>query len=218
MIQFKEIIEGSKPVYYAGKAYYGAGVSYETFDLKVTQIADRLGWLKEWIYAVMFIETAGTFSPKIKNTKSSATGLIQFMEKTAKSLGTTTNLLSKMNAIEQLEYVFKYFYPYRDKVKSGYDVYVTVFRPAWLFDKSIIIKGGTEDYSANRGIDVDNNGNITYQNFIDWAGKKDPFTKKLFDIPLTPGLLTKNKGKLALFAVALFGGLYFKEDIYKLFK
>jgi len=55
---------------------------------------------------VMFIESAATFRADITNSIG-ATGLIQFMPDTAKRLGTSTEALRKMGAINQLDYVFK---------------------------------------------------------------------------------------------------------------
>lgn len=69
----------------------------------------------EWLAAVMDLETDGTFSPSIRNPTSKATGLIGFTNKTARRLGTTTNELAEMTAIEQLPYVRKYL----DLVRSG---------------------------------------------------------------------------------------------------
>lgn len=212
MEQFKAVIEGSKPAYYKGKTYYGVGVSYDAFDLKMQEVANKLGWLKEWLYAVMFVETAGTFSPSIKNTESSATGLIQFMASTAKGLGTTVQDLATMNGVKQLDYVYKYFLPYKNKVKSGYDVYLAVFRPAWLDDKSYVIKSSSKDYAPNRGIDIDNNGNITYQNFIDWVNQRNPTITQLFNVPADTNVLTKNHNWLIILGLALAGGFIIKEN------
>lgn len=212
MEQFKSIINGDKVTYYAGKSYKGAGVSYETFDLKMQEVADKLGWLKEWLYAVMYVETAGTFSPSIKNTKSSATGLIQFMASTAKGLGTTVEELAKMNGVKQLDWVYKYFKPYKDKVKSGYDVYLAVFRPAWLDNKDLVIKASSQDYAPNRGIDIDNNGTITYENFIEWVKQRNPEITTLFDVPSDQNLLTKNSNWLVILGLAIAGGFIIKEN------
>ncbi|ASQ41215.1 putative lytic enzyme [Flavobacterium phage FLiP] len=208
MEQFKDIINGTKPVSYAGVRYNGAGVSYEAFDKKMQEVADRLGWFKEWLYAVMYVETAGTYSPAIKNTKSSATGLIQFMEATAKNLGTTTANLKLMNGVQQLEYVYKYFKPYKDKVFNGYDVYLAVFRPAWLNDKTDVITTKSTAYIPNRGIDIDNDGKITYENFVDWVNMKNPILLPFFKKELTPDLVAKNKSWFALVALAIAGGFY----------
>lgn len=43
---------------------------------------------------------------------SGATGLIQFMPATAQGMGTTTAALAAMSAVQQLDYVQRYFKPY----------------------------------------------------------------------------------------------------------
>lgn len=203
MKQFEEIINGAKAVAFNGVTYRGAGVSYPVFDAKMQQVATNLGWQKEWLYAVMFVETAGTFSPSVKNPNSSATGLIQFMEATAKSLGTTTAKLSKMNAVEQLDYVERYFKPYKSKVISGYDVYLAVFRPAWLSDKTGVIKNSHPAYKPNRALDVDNDNVITYDNFISWVQKRNPTIVDLFEFGAV------KKKSLIILVVASAIGVYF---------
>jgi len=62
------------------------------------------------LMAIMDFETGGSFDPAEPNQAGSgATGLIQFMPKTARSLGTTTAELAQMSQTEQLVYVEKYF-------------------------------------------------------------------------------------------------------------
>lgn len=99
------------------------------FTNKVKQISQRLQINPNWLMAIMSFESANTFSPSIKNPISNAVGLIQFMPSTAKGLGTSTQALSKMSAIEQLDYVEKYFNPYKGKMKNYVDTYFVVFFP-----------------------------------------------------------------------------------------
>lgn len=80
----------------------------------------------------MWFETARTFSPSIRNKVSGATGLIQFMPTTARSLGTTTDALAKMTNVEQLEYVYKYLAPYAGKMNDWLDTYLAIFYPALM--------------------------------------------------------------------------------------
>ncbi|MCZ4320403.1 transglycosylase SLT domain-containing protein, partial [Aequorivita viscosa] len=80
----------------------------ELFRSKVISIAENLSIDPNYIMACIALETGRSFNPAIKNPKSSATGLIQFMDSTAKALGTTTDLLSRMSHVEQLDYVEKY--------------------------------------------------------------------------------------------------------------
>lgn len=106
----------------------------EAFIRAVKNLAERLGVKPNWLMLVFYIETAasvtGRINHAIQNEKSKATGLIQFMPETAKSLGVTVELLQKMSNLDQLYYVEKYFRPYRLKMKSPTDVYLAVFFPA----------------------------------------------------------------------------------------
>lgn len=98
------------------------------FVEKVKKISANLGIDPNWLMAIMYFESARTFSPSITNSIG-ATGLIQFLPSTAKSLGTSTTALRAMSAVQQLDYVEKYLRPYKGKYKSYIDVYFAVFFP-----------------------------------------------------------------------------------------
>jgi len=98
------------------------------FETKVRTIASSLGIEPDWLMAVMDFESG--LSTTAKNKYTNATGLIQFMPSTAKSLGTTVEALAAMTNLQQLDYVFKYLSPYKGRMKSLTDVYLTVFYPA----------------------------------------------------------------------------------------
>jgi len=89
------------------------------FKPKLIRESRRRGINPDHLLNVMAVETAGSFNPAIKNPNSSASGLIQFMADTARSLGTSTAELRKMSATKQLDYVFKYF---DDFIKRGSDL------------------------------------------------------------------------------------------------
>jgi hypothetical protein len=115
----------------------------ETFLAKVVEVSGKLGIDPDWLMAVMYKESR--LNNMARNSMSGATGLIQFMPNTAISLGTTTAALFTMSNVEQLEYVYKYFSPYRNKMKSYVDSYLAVFFPAamgkpdnWVFQTSIL--------------------------------------------------------------------------------
>lgn len=97
---------------------------------EVIRHSRNLGIDPNWLMGVMYIETAGTFSPSIQNPYSKATGLIQFMPSTAAALGTTIDELKAMNNLQQLNYVYRYLYPYRRRINSFVDCYFAVFFPA----------------------------------------------------------------------------------------
>lgn len=80
--------------------------------------------------AIMYFESAGTMSPSVQNKSTNATGLIQFMPSTAKGLGTSVEALKKMSAVQQLDYVLKYYKPFKGKIKSYVDTYFVTFFPA----------------------------------------------------------------------------------------
>jgi soluble lytic murein transglycosylase-like protein len=87
------------------------------FVEKVKKISANLGIDPNWLMAIMYFESAGTFSPSITNNIG-ATGLIQFIPSTAKGLGTSTSALKSMSALQQLDYVEKYLKTYKGKYKS----------------------------------------------------------------------------------------------------
>lgn len=83
--------------------------SYRTeFVAKVRNISNLLGINPNWLMAIMYWESARTFSPSITNSLG-YTGLIQFGTTAAKDLGTTTAALRQMTAVQQLDYVYAYY-------------------------------------------------------------------------------------------------------------
>ena len=148
---------------------FGKKVSAE-FKKKVIDIATRLGIGADELMAVMAFESGETFSPSIPNSAGSgAVGLIQFMPTTATGLGTSTEELKKLTAEKQLDYVEKYFAPYKNKLSTLEDIYMVVLYPAAvgkpndyvLFDKSSDKAWIKKAYTQNKGLDSDKDGKIT---------------------------------------------------------
>ena len=138
------------------------------FINKVFEISNILDVEPNWLMACMAFESGKTFSPSIRNAAGSgATGLIQFMPQTAAALGTTTDKLSKMSAVSQLEYVLRYFEPSAGRLKNLEDVYMAILWPAGvgkslnyvLFDKADVKY--PKRYVQNAGLDIDRNGKVT---------------------------------------------------------
>lgn len=100
------------------------------FAIKLKEIAKKLNVHPNWL--MMVFELESKVNPQAKNANTNATGLIQFMPNTAVGLGTNTTKLANMDHIQQLDYVYKYFYPYSDKIKSGEDLYLATFYPLAL--------------------------------------------------------------------------------------
>lgn len=106
------------------------------------------------------------FLPNARNMAgSSGTGLIQFMAATAKGMGTTTSALAAMSALEQLDWVEKYFQPYKGRMKTLEDLYMAILWPAAVGKEPgyVLFRKGTLAYTQNDGLDVNNNGLITKQ-------------------------------------------------------
>lgn len=120
------------------------------------------------LLAVMSIETGGTFSPATRNPGKgqTATGLIQFIERTAHALGTTTADLARMSNVAQLRYVELYFRRYGPKrpldSMRPVDTYLVVFAPSAIGKdlSSVIFKAGSKEYKANAKLDSDGSGAI----------------------------------------------------------
>lgn len=117
----------------------------QTFIDKVKEVSSALLIKPEWLMITMAIETAKTFSSSIQNPSTKATGLIQFMPKTAIYLGTTVEELKKMDRVSQMNYVIRYLFPYKGKMKSLEDVYLSVFYPAAVGKPDDYIFGLTSD-------------------------------------------------------------------------
>ena len=142
---------------------------------KVASVSSELGFDPNDLLRVIDFETAGSFSPKAQpirkdGTKiSSATGLIQFLEETAKGLGTTTADLYNMTAVEQLDYVKKYFEPKKDKIKNFGDLYMAVHWPVGVGkdDSYVMYRKDSEDpkiraaYNSNKSLDTNDDGTVT---------------------------------------------------------
>ena len=87
--------------------YPNSFLKIEGVQQKLEQIADTNGFSVDELLSV--IEKESAFDSSNVNDSSGATGLIQFIPKTAADLGTTTNDLKNMSVLDQLDYVDKYF-------------------------------------------------------------------------------------------------------------
>lgn len=142
------------------------------FVQKVKDIAGRLHVKPEWLLAVMKNESG--MSTTARNPNGGATGLIQFMPSTARGLGTTTEALSQMSAVQQLDYVEKFYSPFKGRFQSGADLYLATFWPAALGKGDDYPIGGATVARQNRGFDLDKNGQITTGEFREYYRKRFP--------------------------------------------
>lgn len=146
------------------------------------KMCERLNFEPDFLLSVMSIETAGTFDPAIQNPinpdpNQRATGLIQFMPSTAKALGTSIAALRGMSAVEQLQYVERFFRANGSagKIRRNVpgDYYMAVFMPAFVGASQDLVLGRKGDpgtiagltlskvYDQNAGIDRQKRGFFT---------------------------------------------------------
>lgn len=141
---------------------WGKQVSPE-FRGKVVAIAHRLGLDPSTLMAVMAFETGRRFHPATLNRRSGATGLIQFMPRTAAALGTSTKALAAMNALRQLDYVEKYLKSYAGKMTDLPSAYMAVLWPAAVRKplSHVLFAAPSMAYEQNKGLDADKDGKVT---------------------------------------------------------
>ena len=129
------------------------------------EIATELGIEPGYFFAVMGFETSWTLRADIKNPRSSATGLIQWLESSARLQGTSTAELARMSALEQLEQVRAYYLRQRDDWSDldPADCYLAVFAPKFVGapDDRAAYVSPSKSYTDNRELDRDGNGTIT---------------------------------------------------------
>jgi len=156
----------SQSISTSNRLAWGAKVSGE-FSRAAVGVARRIGVPPSDLMACMAWESGETFSPSIRNgAGSGATGLIQFMPQTAASLGTTTDKLAAMTAVQQLVYVERYFKPWRGKLRDLGDLYMAILWPAGIGKPMDHILFRRDDphrpklYLQNKGLDIDRDGDV----------------------------------------------------------
>lgn len=131
---------------------------------QIDSISQKINCDPKDLEKLIYAESGGKASAV--NRSSGATGLIQFMPKTARSLGTSTDQLADMSAEKQMKYVEKYLVQTKKnaglgstKLDSG-TLYSLVFSPARA-KQEIQYSAGTLAYSLNNGLDKNRDGRIT---------------------------------------------------------
>jgi hypothetical protein len=147
------------------KKVYAQGGVHNTqndpeFNTTLEAYSKKYGIDKDWVNRLIALESRGDSSVKSKVKGSTASGLIQMIDKTARGLGTTAEDLRKMTPSEQLPYAFKYWNQYKGKIKQPSDLYIANMLPDAL-GKPDDYRLPSKYYSGNSGIDKEKKGYIT---------------------------------------------------------
>lgn len=190
-------------------------VEQDDFENKVISVANDLGIANpNWLMQIMKAESG--LRADIVNPKGGAIGLIQFMPRTAKGLGTTTDTLRNMSRVDQMDYVEKYLQPYAGRLNSYFDLYLVVFFPAaigntdnddYIFESSDL--SAAQIAAGNPTMDINKDGKITMGEFKQYL--QNTVAAQYFDeifntIYTTPvNYLKKHPWIIGVFAVLAMG-------------
>lgn len=166
----------------------------------IEAVAKSIGVDPNDLAAVISFETAGTFSPSAKNPKSSATGLIQFMEGSGgtkgKYYGMSRKKFASLSFDEQMVYVEKYFKERgfkSSKKRNVADLYTAVTGYGY--------KKGSRAYELNKVWDSNKDGYIAkgemVQNKDFKKHQRNYFTPNISTAPNINISNTKNLAKVS---------------------
>jgi hypothetical protein len=135
------------------------------FMSEVNRVSARFGVDPLDMLAVMRAESR--LDPTAQNPRSRATGLIQFIPQTAAALGTTVEEIRGMSAAQQMQLVERYFQMVGlPQGASRGTLYAYVYLPgrarsAISRGDGVLSRNPENFYTANPGLDADNDGVIT---------------------------------------------------------
>jgi len=142
------------------------------FLSKAQQIAQRHGCTLAELLSVFAAEAGFTMNPSIQN-RYGYTGLIQFGNSAAASVGTTTGALRSMTRAQQLDYVEKYFQK-NGNPQGVEQIYLSIAAPAKMKipEGQEIYPTGGKAWAANPGWREYPNGPITKRGLRQFIGSK----------------------------------------------
>lgn len=178
------------------------------FQNEVIQICTDLGIANpDWLMLVMYAESR--INPQARNGGSTATGLIQFLESTAKDIGTTTAKLYTMNHVQQLPYVKEYLRRLiieKGKPESAYDLYFLVHSKKGFgkADDYVMYVKGSLAYQYNP-LDYNNDGTVTVGEIKAFLNKALPVTYNKANLYKSSSIGSTANTILILSLIAIFG-------------
>lgn len=143
-----------------------SGVPKGDFVDKTKEIVSKLGGDPSHLMSCMAFETGRTFSPSIQNGAGAPYyGIIQGGAAFCKDVGITLDQWRKMSAVQQLDYVYKWYLPYKGKLNDLPAWYMRILWPAGVDKPNSYVlwdqKTRPTTYLQNKGLDVNKDGRIT---------------------------------------------------------
>ena len=130
------------------------------FLAKVKEVANNINCDYKDLLAVMNAES-GLNPAKQNSAGHQMYGLIQFSEDSAHMVGTTHAKLVRMSAVEQMDYVEKYYKywieekGWQGRILSAADLYALTLAPGRAQNNVLYTKAAnSKQYFANKGIDI----------------------------------------------------------------
>lgn len=156
-----------------------------SFVKKVAEGALLQKYNPSWIMAVMSSESG--FSASVKNSIG-CVGLIQFCPdqsggsyKTIAGKKIDLNWLRSLSPVDQLDYVFSYYSPLKNKITRFHDLYMATFYPAAMGKADDFVIGSEKSpewvktiAKNNPAIDINKDGRITVGEFRQFSLSKVP--------------------------------------------
>ncbi len=136
------------------------------FVNKTKDIVAKLGGDPSHLMSCMAFETGRTFSPTIKNGAGAPYwGIIQGGAAFCKDVGITLDQWKSMTNVQQLDYVYKWYIPYKGKLNDLPSWYLRILWPVAVTKPDSYVmwdnKTRPTTYLQNKGLDVNKDGLIT---------------------------------------------------------
>ena len=162
-------------------SFFAAKLSKVNQD-KINEVSTFLGIQADWLCAVIYFETAKTFSPS-KTNQIGSVGLIQFTHDSSTPGFKTINgkkyslaYIKSLDFINQMNLVQEYYKPFKGKMNNFLDVYLVTFFPLALSKSDdYILRTKTLSASLiakqNPSFDSNKDGQITRKEIKDFFSR-----------------------------------------------
>jgi hypothetical protein len=138
---------------------------------KLDKMQAKHGFSRTQFYQIIKKESA--FNPISKNEKGSASGFFQFVEKTARGLGYTSNQIRYMSPSEQLQVYDEYLTSYNYRSTNHLGVMQGAPSYAGRSPNTIVYRVGSDEWKSNKVWRPADGGDITLQSMTDYYENYD---------------------------------------------